>query len=111
MQDKTSYDTTSRGDSTSLGSRGTQSGRSRSPSGRSRQSNYAEGLRLLHPTGSQPRWIFDIETLAFLEVNEAASQAYGYTEEEFLEMKITDILTPEDVPLLPEYLDQLRSDR
>ena len=36
-------------------------------------------------------WVFDHETLAFLEVNEAALEHYGYTREEFLRMTLKDI--------------------
>ncbi len=47
-----------------------------------------------------PKWIYDQETLQFLEVNEAAVRHYGYSEEEFVRMKITDIRPPEDTPRL-----------
>ncbi|MEI9962240.1 MAG: PAS domain-containing protein [Limisphaerales bacterium] len=40
-------------------------------------------------------WVFDLETLAFLEVNESAIQHYGYSREEFLAMTIRDIRPPE----------------
>lgn len=46
-----------------------------------------------HP---DPMWIFDVETLRFLEVNEAAVATYGYGREEFLHMTILDIRPPED---------------
>ena len=49
---------------------------------------------------SHPMWVFDKETLAFLDVNEAAVQQYGYSRHEFLTMKILDIRPPEDVPQL-----------
>ena len=39
----------------------------------------------------QPMWIFDSETLVFLEVNNAAIVHYGYSKEEFLALKISDI--------------------
>jgi PAS domain S-box-containing protein len=45
-------------------------------------------------------WVYDIETLAFLEVNGAAVARYGYRRDEFLGMRITDIRPPEDVPAL-----------
>jgi len=52
-------------------------------------------------------WIFDRETLAFLEVNRSAVSAYGYTREEFLGMRIVDIRPPEDVaPLLDDLQSQ-----
>jgi PAS domain S-box-containing protein len=47
-----------------------------------------------------PKWIYDQETLQFLEVNEAAVRHYGYSEEEFLRMKISDIRPAEDTPRL-----------
>ncbi|MPN48934.1 hypothetical protein SDC9_196547 [bioreactor metagenome] len=43
-------------------------------------------------------WIYDLETLAFLEVNEAAILTYGYSRKEFLSMSILDIRPPEDIP-------------
>jgi len=44
-------------------------------------------------------WIFDLESLAFLEVNEYALLKYGYSKDEFLRMKLTDICPFEDVEL------------
>jgi len=38
-----------------------------------------------------PMWILDQETLQFLEVNDAAVKQYGYSKEEFLNMKLQDI--------------------
>jgi hypothetical protein len=52
-----------------------------------------------------PMYVFDRETLAFLEVNEAAVQQYRFSRQEFLEMRITEIRPPEDVP---ELLHQIR---
>jgi len=43
-----------------------------------------------------PSWLYDVETLCFLEVNRAACQQYGYTREEFLRMSILDIRPAED---------------
>jgi PAS domain S-box-containing protein len=40
----------------------------------------------------QPMWIFDIENYSFLQVNKAAIDHYQYTESEFLNMKLNDIL-------------------
>lgn len=47
-----------------------------------------------HP---DPMWVFDLDTLFFLDVNLAAVAAYGYTREEFLAMKATEIRPPEEV--------------
>ena len=40
-------------------------------------------------------WVFDLESLAFLEVNAAAIQHYGYSREEFLKLTLADIRPPE----------------
>ncbi|MGA2854891.1 MAG: PAS domain S-box protein, partial [Verrucomicrobiota bacterium] len=52
--------------------------------------------RLLFHSNPNPVWVFDLETQAFLEVNEAAIQLYGYSREEFLAMTISDIRPPEE---------------
>ena len=49
---------------------------------------------------AHPMWVFDRETLAFLDVNEAAVRKYGYTREQFLAMTIADIRPEEDLPEL-----------
>ncbi|HUA38793.1 MAG TPA: PAS domain S-box protein [Candidatus Sulfopaludibacter sp.] len=47
--------------------------------------------RLLFQDNPNPMWVFDLETLAFLEVNKSAIQHYGYSHEEFLAMKMSDL--------------------
>src|SRR5437879_5807034 len=54
-------------------------------------------FRLLFDSNPLPMWVFDRDTLRFLEVNGAAVAHYGYTREEFLAMRITDIRPPEDL--------------
>ena len=56
--------------------------------------------RLLFENSPLPMWVFDEDTLAFLAVNEAACQGYGYTREEFLSMTIEEIRPGEDVEKL-----------
>jgi PAS domain S-box-containing protein len=51
-----------------------------------------------------PAWVFDSKTLRFLQVNEAACAAYGYTAEEFSDMTLRDIRATDDVPRLEGYL-------
>jgi PAS domain S-box-containing protein len=53
-------------------------------------------FRLLFERNPLPFWVFDRETLRFLEVNERAEEHYGYTREEFLSMTILDIRPVED---------------
>ena len=47
-----------------------------------------------------PMWVYDADTLAFVAVNDAAVRHYGYSRDEFLAMRITDIRPPEDVPAM-----------
>ena len=49
-----------------------------------------------------PMWVYDIATLRFLDVNEAAEKHYGYTLQEFLGMTILDIRPKEDIPEMIE---------
>jgi PAS domain S-box-containing protein len=52
--------------------------------------------RLLFERNPLPMWAYDLETLYFLAVNDAAVQHYGYSRAEFLEMTIKDICSLED---------------
>src|SRR5262245_1262229 len=50
-----------------------------------------EPFRLLFEECPLPMWVHDAHSLAFLEVNEAASRLCGYTREEFLRLTLPDI--------------------
>jgi len=67
-----------------------------------------ERSRLLFATIPIPVWVYDLESLAFLEVNEAATTHYGYTRDAFLRMRITDIRPPEELERLARNLQQAR---
>lgn len=56
--------------------------------------------RMAFDASPLPMWIYDLETLRFLAVNDAAMAHYGYDRDEFLAMTIKDIWPVEDVPLL-----------
>jgi two-component system, cell cycle sensor histidine kinase and response regulator CckA len=56
--------------------------------------------RMLFKYNPHPMWVFDMETLAFLDVNAAAISKYGYTHDEFLAMSIAQIRPKEDLPRL-----------
>jgi PAS domain S-box-containing protein len=58
--------------------------------------------RMMFDNSPLPKWMYDVETLRFLDVNEAAVLEYGYSREEFLGMTIKDIRPPEDVAALLE---------
>lgn len=53
-----------------------------------------------------PMWVFDRESLSFLDINEAACIHYGYSHEEFLGMKLSDIRPVEDVPKLNAFIQE-----
>ena len=48
----------------------------------------------------EPIFIYDKENLKFLEVNEAALMLYGYSRDEFLQLDLTDLYSPEDIQTL-----------
>ena len=68
-----------------------------------------ERARLLFATIPHPVYVFDLATSDFLEVNDAAVQQYGYSRDEFLRMKTTEIRPAEEVERLNRYLQQHRS--
>ncbi len=60
--------------------------------------------RLLFESNPTPIYTFDLETLAFLAVNDAAVLHYGYSKNDFLKMTLRDIALPEEIPA---FLDKL----
>ncbi|HSI09644.1 MAG: PAS domain S-box protein [Rariglobus sp.] len=50
--------------------------------------------RLLFTHNPLPMWVCEAQTLRFLAVNAAASDHYGYSEAEFLDMTISDLRVP-----------------
>jgi two-component system cell cycle sensor histidine kinase/response regulator CckA len=61
-----------------------------------------EHYRLLFESSPIPMWVLDRRTLAFLELNEAAIQLYGFSREEFLARTILDIQVEKRIPGLLE---------
>ena len=55
-------------------------------------------------------WVWDLETLQFLEANDAMIAHYGYSREEFLTMGIDNIRLPEQATPLFEIIEQIRAD-
>jgi two-component system, cell cycle sensor histidine kinase and response regulator CckA len=66
-------------------------------------------FRFLFMNHPQPMWVYDVETLRFLAVNEAAISHYGYSRNEFLCMQVTDIGPQETAPDLLEHTDLAQS--
>lgn len=51
-----------------------------------------------------PMWVFDVKTLFFLDVNQAAINHYGYSLQEFLAMTIKDIKPLEEMTKMKQAL-------
>ncbi len=56
-----------------------------------------ESYRLMFYSNPHPMWVYDLSTLAFLDVNDTAINTYGYSREEFLSMTLKDIRPPEEI--------------
>jgi diguanylate cyclase (GGDEF)-like protein/PAS domain S-box-containing protein len=56
--------------------------------------------RALFDDNPYPVWVYDVDTLRFLAVNEAALREYGYTRAQFLSMTLRHIRPEEDIGLL-----------
>jgi PAS domain S-box-containing protein len=56
--------------------------------------------RVLFEQAPQPTCIYDRGTLQFVAVNDATVAKYGYSREEFMTMRITDMIPAEDHPYL-----------
>ncbi len=66
-----------------------------------------ERYRLLFKNNPHPMWVYDLKTLQFIAVNQAAIQHYGYTPDEFLAMTIVEILALENSPRLLKNISQI----
>lgn len=64
-----------------------------------------ESYRKLFMANPHPMWVYDLETLAFLAVNDAAVKHYGYTQDEFLSMTIKEIRPTEEIPALLDKIE------
>ena len=69
--------------------------------------NSEEKYRNLFSLSPIPMWVYDVESIAFLKVNEAAVRHYGYSEAEFLTMKFYDLNPEKDNLYFREKLTKL----
>jgi PAS domain S-box-containing protein len=67
-----------------------------------------EKYRTLFFKSPAPMWLYDLENLSFIDVNDAAVNHYGYTRDEFLSMTIKDIRPSEEVDLLLQDIAQVK---
>jgi two-component system cell cycle sensor histidine kinase/response regulator CckA len=68
------------------------------------------GYGALFETSPIPMWVFDIQTLEFLAVNEAAVRRYGFSQTEFMGMTLTDLCPKEEGGLSPRTWRHLKKD-
>lgn len=68
---------------------------------------FGERYSELFQISPLPKFVFDVDTLAFLDVNKAAEINYGYSREEFLQMTLRDIRPANEL----ERLEQVVRDR
>jgi PAS domain S-box-containing protein len=52
--------------------------------------------RAMFASNPQPMWVYDVETLRFLDVNDSAVAHYGYSRDEFRALTVLDIRPEED---------------
>ncbi|MGV3503444.1 MAG: PAS domain S-box protein [Adhaeribacter sp.] len=55
-----------------------------------------------------PMWVYDAQTLAFLDVNQAAIRHYGYSKEEFASMTLRDIRPKSEIPKMEQVAFSLK---
>jgi two-component system, cell cycle sensor histidine kinase and response regulator CckA len=60
--------------------------------------------RLFFEHNPSPMWVYDVDTLEFIEVNDAAVAQYGFSREEFARMTLRDLRPPDERPRLEEML-------
>ncbi|MCX7363731.1 MAG: PAS domain S-box protein, partial [Alphaproteobacteria bacterium] len=70
-----------------------------------------ENFRSLFVNSPLPMWVYSVETLRFLEVNDALIAKYGYSRDEFLAMTLREMRPPEDMERLTQWLQLSPSDR
>lgn len=63
----------------------------------------------LFDNNPEAMFVYDLESLAFLAVNDAFVNCYGWSRDEFLRMTVKDIRKPSEVPALMKYLSERAS--
>ena len=62
--------------------------------------NSEEIYQILFTSSPLPKWVYDLDTLKILDVNEVALKRYGYTRDEFLKLTVMDLRPEEEIPQL-----------
>ena len=67
--------------------------------------------RDLFELSPQPMMLIDLDTLEFLDVNQATIKHYGYSKQEFAEMTLRDIKPPDDIDHLEKIIRNNRNEK
>jgi len=67
-----------------------------------------EKFRYLFANNPQPMWIYDLDTLVILEVNNAALACYGYERDEFLALSMNDLHPLGEMSAFESKIEQAR---
>ena len=70
-----------------------------------------EQYRLMFTAHPLPMFVYDLETLRILTVNDAAAAHYGYSRDEFTTLTVRDIRPAEDLPKFLAAVDEVRAGR
>lgn len=70
-----------------------------------------EQYKLLFQDNPLPMWIYDFDTLKFINVNDAAIRHYGYSKEEFLKMTLKDIRPKSELRKFLKYQNSSKLDK
>lgn len=68
-----------------------------------------KNYRHLFEFSPEPMWVYDMDSLKFLDVNKAATEHYGFSKDEFLEMTIRDIRPADEIEELEKSVAEIRS--
>ncbi|MDQ3290208.1 MAG: PAS domain S-box protein, partial [Bacteroidota bacterium] len=71
-----------------------------------KRQNIDKQFRRLFDENPNPMWVFDVNTLHFLAVNQAMIEEYGYSREELMRMTIKDIRPQESREALEKRLHE-----
>ena len=69
--------------------------------------SVARDYQPLFQNNPLPMWIYDPQTLRILDANNQALANYGYSREEFLALRVTQIRPPDGIPDLMKALSEL----
>lgn len=75
-----------------------------------KQTNIAlDSFQQLFERNPLPVWVYDTTSLRCLAANAAVSAEYGYTQEEFLRLKITALHPPEDLEKILAFISRVKA--